>query len=253
MAARPQSPVRPAFGLTILPLLLLAAGSVPPPLLAQTPEALLRGQVTVEETGAPLPGAEVRVGSEHRTLTGEDGTYRIQVPGNQSYRVEVLYLGFRTVGRSVRLEGKADRRLDFSLDRDVIELSRLVVEVEGDRRRSWLRREVNGLLRGQAEIFTRREIERIEPTRLTDLFRRVPGVWVQGTLEGGLHRRFAIRSAGRTCTPRVYLDGSPLPDLHPDDIEPSRVAAVAILTRQVSSRFAGCGTILVLTRGYAGA
>lgn len=252
MSARPRPLASPAFLFPALLVIPFGATSFPASLPAQSPDALLRGQVTVEETGRPLVGAEVRVGSEHRTLTGDDGTYRVEFPADESYRVEVRYLGFRTARRLVHLEPDADRTLDFGLGRDVIELSRLVVEVESDHRRAWLRREVRGILRSQGEIFTRREIERINPARLSDLLRRVPGVWVRGTLGAGFRGNFTIRSAGRTCSPHLYLNGALLPDLHPDEIPPYQVSAVAILTRQTSSRFAGCGTILILTRAFTG-
>jgi hypothetical protein len=74
--------------LLFLPILLFLTISVN----AQVRE--INGKVTISEDGSSLPGVSVRVkGTSIGTTTGPNGTYRIQVPANESILV-FTFIGF---------------------------------------------------------------------------------------------------------------------------------------------------------------
>ncbi len=57
---------------------------------------VVRGKV-LDENGEPMPGATVKVkGTSVGTVTGEDGTFELRIPGNAA-EVEISYIGYKSV------------------------------------------------------------------------------------------------------------------------------------------------------------
>lgn len=101
----------------VMALLVLA---MPAPLAAQTGSSTISGLVT-DDSGAPIPGASVRVVNEETGVAVETGTngaglYRVAalVPG--TYRVETTLDGFEpAVRRPIRLEVSQTLAIDLTL------------------------------------------------------------------------------------------------------------------------------------------
>src|SRR5688572_17867575 len=102
-AARSQTDV-PAWKFSmrsaLVLLVTLVAVSFGTPASAQT--GSVTGRVTIEDTGAPMPSAQVfLVGTSRGSLTNSAGRFRIdQVPAGQ-VQVGVTVLGYAPVTRSV--------------------------------------------------------------------------------------------------------------------------------------------------------
>ena len=103
--------------LLLLPLLLLMMGT--PFALAQSVGASVSG-VVVDESGAAIPGATVRItnksnGVTQHAVTGSDGRYRAVALQPAAYDIVVELQGFATVQRDVVLFVGTDAALDFKM------------------------------------------------------------------------------------------------------------------------------------------
>ena len=103
--------------LLLLPLLLLTMAA--PFALAQSVGASVSG-VVVDESGAAIPGATVRItnksnGVTQNAVTGSDGRYRAVALQPAAYDIAVELQGFATVQRDVVLFVGTDAALDFKM------------------------------------------------------------------------------------------------------------------------------------------
>ena len=100
--------LRPASYLVALVLLAV----IPAALAAQAGTATIAG-VVKDGSGAPIPGAAVKVVNEATkaasdAYTDAQGAYRIEALAASPYRVEVALDGFETVARQVVLQAGED-------------------------------------------------------------------------------------------------------------------------------------------------
>lgn len=193
-------------------------GATAAPLAAQdADEVVLQGTVVEARTHQPVPDATVLVMDSHgvrvaREATDGDGRFAAEVRRRAAVRLRVGATGYETVTTPLLHFGDDDHFVvEVLLDVDAVPLAPLEV-VSASRRieRSPIfegfdhRRE-----RDFGSFFTRAEIEEIEPQRVSDLLRRLPGVELRGGGPG--HRRtisMAPRTTpGRSCPVQIYLDG----------------------------------------------
>jgi len=93
-------------------------------LSAQT--ASIKGKVLSE--GEAVPYAAVYIeGVEKGTSADERGEFEINALSGGAYDVQVSALGYMTINRSIHLEAGQDLAIDFSLKKDVLNLSQVVV------------------------------------------------------------------------------------------------------------------------------
>lgn len=93
-------------------------------LSAQT--ASIKGKVLSE--GEAVPYAAVYIeGVEKGTSADERGEFQINALSEGAYDVQVSALGYMTINRSIHLEAGQDLAIDFSLKKDVLNLSQVVV------------------------------------------------------------------------------------------------------------------------------
>ena len=114
---RPQrSAALPLLGLLLLPALLLA-------------QATLRGRVTDQENGQPLPGANIQVtGTLRGAVADANGRYLVtQVPAG-TYTVRVSMMGYRsrTIDKVSLMEGR-ETPLDVKLRPTPIEMDPVII------------------------------------------------------------------------------------------------------------------------------
>ena len=80
------------------------------------------GKITLSGSGEPLPGVTIREqGTNNGTLTGNDGSYAIEVASNEAILI-FTYLGFTTVEMPVN--GQA--AINISMEEAVADLFREV-------------------------------------------------------------------------------------------------------------------------------
>ncbi|MGH9423750.1 MAG: carboxypeptidase-like regulatory domain-containing protein, partial [Thermoanaerobaculia bacterium] len=132
--------------------------------------AQITGTVTDATNGSPLAGARISVtGSVRGAVTGDDGQYRIDVPGGVDYTLTASLLGREPVSEVVHLTRAARITANFSLKPGSILLSDVVVSAS---RSPQSPREVAATV----NVMSREQI-RTNPARTTDdLLREMPGV-----------------------------------------------------------------------------
>jgi hypothetical protein len=254
---------RPQPLLVLLAALAAAAAALPASAAAQ---ARVRGVITDAATGAPLPGAAVRLGEQAGVLalnavTDSAGHYQFSGIRPGAYMIEVTTLGYepaRSHPLSVRVGAVLD--VDLRLEPGALRLDSLPVEATARRvsirLEGFYQRQAQGL---PGEFITRADIDRRQPSRLSDVLTGLPGLSV--TQRGIQNRR-----AG--CTPELYVDGRRNPDIKPRNfpgslgivdeinwIHPSAVEGIEIYRglAQLPAEFADsnsrrCGVIAIWTR-----
>jgi len=188
------------------------------------------GQVTDALTGRPLANVEVTLvaDGEQRTLTNPDGRFSFAgvTPGSAEVRLSIL--GYQE--RSQELEVEAGRTVEVyaPLATQPIELDPIEVTVgSAYLERSGFYRRARG---GAGYALSRRDLDRMNLLALSEVFRRVPGVFIERTRTGAqlVTRREAGRDVPGPCQLRPYLDGSPLPEWDIDQVLPDAVEGVEV-------------------------
>lgn len=213
-------------------------------------QQLLTGKV-IDETGAPLPGATIRIkGTSVGTVTDLDGIFSIDVESESV--LQISYLGYLLQEITVNDQSE----IAVQLVPDATQLDELVVVGYGTQKRS----DVTGAIGSvKSEDFNRGVI-----TNPVDLLQgKVAGVNITSTSgEPGANQNVIIRGIGslRSGTQPLYvLDGflldnsstgvasNPLNFLNPNDIASIDVLKDASATALYGSR-ASNGVIVITTK-----
>lgn len=185
------------------------------------------------------------------TLTDADGRFALEALPVGQYRLVVDALGYRTLSEEVRIVGASPFSLSIRLAPEAIELEGIVV---ASVRNPWL--EERGFyrrqLRGMGTTFAADEIRDLRIHQVTDLFRMVSGVTLQGA--GSPVSPFISFRGG--CRPDVVIDGTNFgPNVRIDDhVFPGDVQGIEIYRGATSPGLfssSSCGSVLIWTLGAA--
>jgi len=277
---------------SLLPALLLAA--LAPTLARAQVEVVDRragaweivGVVVEARSGVAVPTVDVvlrdSLGALVAAVVGDDvGAFRLRPPREGRFVLAVSRIGYAPASREIAFPAEGTLELKVTLAVSPVEVEGLVASGRARPRTSELtlagfearRRE------GGGTYFTEEEIDRVHPTRITDLLQRVPGVQVVRI--GGRAVDIYVTSAqsrptapllfaSRPCFPTIWLDGVrvreggyqdgvPLRDEHKilfldDVIPPEQVGGIEVYTRlgRLPARFrdssSSCGVIAVWSR-----
>lgn len=219
----------------------------------QAPSRTLAGIVTDTARNA-IPGVEIGLleGREiTRTVrTRDDGRFELTDLPVAKVSVVARRLGFQPRTYTVQIrEGATRAFLPLVLDPMPTELEKVIVmarvAASGGRLKEFYERKAHN---GWGSFIDREQIERRNPTWMSDMLRSIPGVRVF-TTRGG---RTVVRL--RDCGPTLWLDGMPLRGAQIDDVVfPSDVAGVEVYRSQAGlppqfMEMNGCGAIVVWTR-----
>lgn len=216
------------------------------------------GTVLSRQTGEPVGGAQVMIPSQdRRTLTDENGRFRLDSLSPGRHEVKVRYLGYTTNPRSVELRLRHATRAELWLERTVLAVEDLEVEVDRPRvdpMAGFKRRREDGL----GLFLDRGDIEERNPATTSDLFRSLAGVSVEPNRLGVAE--VTVRRFGGRCRPTVYVDGVLTSGMmRVDYVVPEAIIGIEVYRgpAEVPPQFnkptrQGCGTILIWTRipGY---
>ncbi len=206
-------------------------------------QGAVAGRVSDKATSQPLAGAQVSiVGTTLRTLTAQDGRYRIGnvTPGTVSVRV--LFIGYSALVQTATVAAGGTAELNFAVAQSAVGLDAVTVTATGDQ-----------AVREQGSMAHTLDVAATTkaalPTNLSDaLNSRVPGVVVQssgGTTGSGTRIRIrGSNSVSLSNDPVLVVDGirvengsssssvgvggqvpSRLNDISPQDLEAVQVAS----------------------------
>jgi len=212
------------------------------------------GRVTEEgRRNRGVSNVEVTLVNPARGGTATDGRGRFSLSDLEPGLVEIRFtrLGYAPRTTTVIVQPSVTVEINATMSTQPIELEGIEVTV----RSRWLER--NGFYRRSrlwGKQYTRADLDKINPTYLSDLFWRVPGVSVQYGLGGARvvsRRSRTFRSPGG-CSMTVFLDDVDMWGADLDNVDPESLEAVEIyrgLGIPVRYRFRnGCGVILLWTR-----
>ena len=188
--------------------------------------ARIRGAVISSFNGRPLAGVMISAPEvEKSVVTDADGQFALAGLPTGRRSIRVSYEGRKTQDYTFDLEGQHTKQIAVLLDIDADDLDPLVVEA----RQPNIWRDLGGFYArrhaysGFGHFFTREEITRMRPTRLSGLL----------TVEGIVTRcyqdcRPTRLTRGKLCLVPVSVDGVAYREVDYDQIEVSDVAGVEV-------------------------
>jgi len=226
-----------------------------PVVLDPGPSPTLALTITVRDTlrNGGVDAANVLLNDRSVGETDASGVYTETLPVNWGINVVLVRrLGYAPLFSSVWVgEYGARQSLTGIMQPQAIELSELVVE--GDRIRFsfagpeefWRRRRF-----GSGRFFTRTDIQRRRPNRVTDMLLAIPYLWIS---RNGARTVVQAMAFGQRCNVSIWLNGSPLfmGDNIDTFVNPRDVTALEVyrgweIPAQYGA-FNGCGAILIWT------
>ena len=238
--------------------LLLLVGVVPSAeLSAQVTTPVLTGQVkgmVVTAARMPLVGAQIRFGSAADVAESDDaGQFSAGRINAGALWLRVRRIGYRP--ESLLVTVLAGQTIEPTIVMSQIAQNIAAVKVVG-------RRDLSGplagfyqrLQAGGGRYFTKTDIDRRNPSNMSDLLRSVPGIRIEAR---GLENKVRIR--GSRCAPLVWLDGQGLfaGEFDLDALDPRTFEGIEVYSgpASVPMEFQGnqrmsssCGTIVLWSR-----
>jgi hypothetical protein len=217
----------PGLALAALLAVALAAASpgnawAQPPSGQPTGEGSVRGQVVDALSGRGIPAAFIEFvdggGLVRASATsGEDGGFVMARVPRGEFQLRISSLGYaRTTSASGRVEEGEALSLVVRVHPTAIALAPLEVTASTRTTSPVLATFYARAERGVGGTFlTRADIDRLAPSRLSDLVATVPGVTLDGGVAPGAMRGVLLSSSpsaigGRPCPVQIFVDGSPV-------------------------------------------
>ncbi len=202
----------------------------------------ISGIVTDESTGETLPGVNVVIeGTGTGTVTSIDGTYRVEVPGQDAVLV-FSYVGY--VKEEITVGNRST--LDVALVPDLEQLNEVVVVGYGTQKKSDIT--------GSVAVVDAEEMQKYATGDVAQLLQgRAAGVSVISGGQPGASPNVRIRGVGTfgDSQPLYVVDGVPVGtsvrDFNPNDIESVQVLKDASAGAIYGSRAAN-GVVIITTK-----
>jgi hypothetical protein len=240
-------------------VLVFAASTAALPRDACAQDQLPAGAVSisvVDSLGRTISGAELTVdGTTVRGVTDERGEVRFNAVRGGPATIRVRRLGFRPATLDIIVDQRVPATSIVTLAQIPQRLATIVVKggtnYTGRMAGFYQRRDL-----GIGHFVSRERLEHDNPSQLTDIFRRLPGVQITSTRF--IRNAIRFRGNGGSCWPLVWLDGAPLPtaEFDLDFLSPSSIEGIEVYSgiSQIPPQFMGsrglgsCGVIVVWSR-----
>ena len=240
-------------------VLLLAVTCAAMPRHALAQEQLPPGAISIsvrDSLGRSIVGAELTVeGTAVRGVTDEKGELRFNAVRGGPATIRVRRLGFQPVAVDVMVDQRVPAARLVTLLAIPQRLAPIIVKggsnYTGRMAGFYQRRDL-----GIGHFVSRERLERENPSQLSDVFRRLPGVHITSTRF--IRNAIRFRGNGQSCWPLVWLDGAPLPtaEFDIDFLTPNSIEGIEVYSgvSQIPPQFMGsrglgsCGVIVVWSR-----
>lgn len=230
------------------------------------------GRVIENETGEPIAGVDVTVRGPHgaylaHRITDKRGMFEYFAKRGSGIRFAAERIGYKPNTTPVLLFDRHDFfRVELRLDRNAVLLAPLeVVARSGKRESAVLANFRDRLVHGHGHYFTRDDIEKRHPNRVTDMLAELPGVHLQSSGRG-LHRVVRMaRTEATDCPTQIWVDGFLINPqgvlghgvndytiddvVQPKDVEGIEVySGLSTVPPEFLNRWAQCGVVAIWTR-----
>jgi len=223
------------------------------------PPGRVTGTVVDGPSSEPLAGATVDLPELGvRSSTDADGRFVLDRVPALRFELRARHMGHATVRDSVRVRPASSLHVLVELRPNAVDVQPLEVTVRGVRPR-WL--EQAGFYRRRAEnpggrFVTGEELRERGLLRLSDWFRRLPGMRLNADGEPVTGRRTLSSATSGQCGVQYIVNGQPsLSGLDIDAFSPREIAALELYSggAQLPPRFnvrraSACGVLVIWTR-----
>lgn len=197
-------------------------------ILAQSPPLETGGIVgfVADSAGGRIAGAQVTVaGVRGRAETGTDGNFRMGGVPAGGQTLIARRIGFRPESVAVTVRQGIIAEVDVRMRAMPTQMTAVVVEGGRVRPVGRLRGFNERRAQGLGHFFTAADIDRRNPSVVTDLLRTLPGVLINRQ-----NGQSIVTFRGQRCPPLIWLDGSPATAgyLDPDLFSPSSLAGIEV-------------------------
>ncbi|MFN8714892.1 MAG: TonB-dependent receptor [Bacteroidota bacterium] len=168
--------------------------------------ALVKGSVNDQQTGAPLPGCRIQVlGSSAGTASSLDGSWQLNIPAD-THNIVFAYLGYTADTVKVVLTAGETRILNVSLRPDVRQLNAVTIsgDLSGQARALNQQRTADNIV----NIVSSEQIGRFPDPNAAEAMQRVPGVNIER--DQGEGRYVLVRGLAPKFT-NVSINGEQIP------------------------------------------
>lgn len=233
----------------------------------------IRGRVIDNESLRPIPAVEVRLSKAGhrsrtiaRTVSDRDGRFEFHVSEAPGYIFRASSLGFEDTETPILwIDDYRSYDVEIRLDPDAVLLAPIEVLTRAKGAESPVLAGFHHRLEaGFGHYITHLDIERLKPSRVTDLLARVPGVRLESS-GSGLRRAVYLSRTGTDCQAEIFVDGMlwtrPIPGGGPqlmssvdDAVSPAVVFGIEVYRglATVPAEFltprARCGVVAIWTR-----
>jgi hypothetical protein len=221
----------------------------------------LTGTVTSAESNRPIPTAQVRIVDGPAARVDDRGDWTIGNAPSGTRVLEIRAVGFYPERRAVDvISGVSPLHVALNTFKAVLDTVRIIAKIDPDRMLSGFDDRKKS---GMGHYYTSADFAKRGMIETSDLFKNVPGVWVENTADGKvvLMRSAFVGQLGQDqdarCRPSVYLDGMQLFEASLDEIDfyapMKRVRAVEVYNEatvppQFSRGLTGCGAIVIWSK-----
>jgi hypothetical protein len=246
--------------LRLVPVLAAALLLAASPARAQSGGGAVELVVADPETGAPLPGASVRVDGDPAGVSDSGGRVRLEGLSPGGHFIEVEMVGRRSMQPQVEVGAGQTLELEVLLEPADVPLPEVTVEGQPDDGPRNAISRAFGRTRGSGILISRGQIESSRARRLSELLGKVPGVRIVygsggavATLQGG-GSPDPIGGGGisQRCVAQVYMDGVQLRSPSLDIVAIQDLDTVEVYPHVVPPEYSGstsgCGVIVLHTR-----
>jgi hypothetical protein len=223
---------------------------------AQTRRGVIAG--TVRDTaGTGIRGVQVEIAdTDIRGVTDESGRFLLPGVWPGTVRVRARRLAFAPDSTTVTVP--PGDTVQASIRLAILVPTLAATEVSADPSRGKMAPFNERKARGIGGFVTRADIEKRQPSSLSEMLRYLPGVGVTQKMAGEPQPVHMQRSVSTTvtgvCAVQLYVDGHPYPNGNVDDFSPQSVEGVEVyrsaaeIPGSFRTRDATCGVIAIWTR-----
>ena len=226
---------------------------------AQAPTGWIQGFVR-DSANQRLDQAEIRLlglqDTSRLAISDSAGRFRISAAAIGEIRLSVRRIGYwpTTLTVTVAPNSISDVDVVMAASPNVLDPELIVA----DRTRGKMGEFNRRMSRGVGSFVTRAEIEKRQPSSISELLRTLPGVHISQRMAGEPQpvdmQRSRSSSMQSSCVVQLYVDGQPYPNGNLDDFAPLTLEGVEVyrsaseIPADFRTRNATCGLIALWTR-----
>lgn len=171
--------------------------------LASSAQTVITGRVT-DQNSLPVTGASVYVQAGSGVITDNNGNYRLATTLSGQRHLTVSYIGYKTVGRTINLNGTSISE-DFILESEATGMNAVVITANTSRR-------VQQVIPISVTILSAARLENLKFNSQADILRTIPGITAEGG-GGEVANNIFVRglpSGGQFVFSPLQIDGMPV-------------------------------------------